>query len=188
MVETKSPAPLPKWLHPVLDSAPMLAFLAVALTTRDFQLATWFVVGGAALSLLISLILERRIRPLPAVTGAMALLFGGLSLALHRVDIIQMKMTIVDGCLGAALFIGLVLKKNPLKAIIGSAFHLSDRHWNILALRYGLFFWGCALANEVVRRTQSAHVWAEFRVAIIVITVLFAVSQAPFLMKHSQQP
>ena len=40
----------------------------------------------------------------------MALVFGGLSLALHRSDLLQMKMSIVDGALGAALFGGLALR------------------------------------------------------------------------------
>ena len=47
--------------------------------------------------------------------------FGGLSIALHRNDLLQMKMSIVDGALGAALFGGLALKKNPqISALIGS--------------------------------------------------------------------
>ena len=55
-----------------------------------------------------------------------------------------MKMTIVDGLLGAALFIGLAMGKNPLKALLGSAFELPDRAWKVLAIRYGLFWWACA--------------------------------------------
>ena len=50
--------------------------------------------------------------------GGLALLFGGASLLFHRNDIIQMKMTIVDGLLGAALFIGLAMGKNPLKSVV----------------------------------------------------------------------
>ena len=186
MADTRSKTIVPFWLHPVLDGAPVICFLAVALITRNLQLATWFVVGGAALSLLVSLVIERRVRPLPTVTGALALIFGGLSLALHRNDIIQMKMTIVDGLLGAALLVGLALKKNPLKAVLGQAVRLGDRHWNTLAVRYGLFFWACAVANEIVRRTQSDYVWTKFRIAVIVLTVVFALSQMPFLMKHAE--
>ena len=176
------------WLRYAIDGAPAVAFLVVLLATRDFRLATWFVVGGSALALAAGLIIERRLAPLPAVTGAMALVFGGLSLALHRADILQMKMTIVDGLLGAALFGGLLLKKNPLKAILGGAFHLPDRAWGVLAIRYGLFWWACAVANEVVRRTQTAETWAVFRVAVLVIAVVFAAAQVPFLIKHSRAP
>ncbi len=176
----------PPWLRWTVDGAPAIAFLAVLLTTHDFRLATWFVVGGGVLSLAVSLVLERRVAPLPGVTCAMAIVFGGASLLLHRADILQMKMTIVDGLLGAALFVGLALGKNPLKALLGSAFHLADRAWAILAVRYGLFWWACALANEIVRRTQSQETWGYFRVAALVAAVVFALAQTPFLLKHSR--
>ena len=178
----------PAWLRYAIDGAPAVVFLIVLLATHDFRLATWFVVGGAAVSLGVGLIVERRLAPLPAVTGALALVFGGLSLAMHRADILQMKMTIVDGILGAVLFGGLILKKNPLKAILGGAFRLPDRAWGVLAIRYGLFWWACAAANEFVRRTQTAETWAVFRVVVLVAAVAFAVAQMPFLIKHSLAP
>ncbi|MEO7027576.1 MAG: septation protein IspZ [Caulobacteraceae bacterium] len=175
-------------LRHIVDGAPAVVFLAVLLITRDFRLATWFVVGGAVLALIVSLTIERRVRPLPAITAAMALVFGGASLLLRRADILQMKMTIVDGLLGAALFGGLLLKRNPLKAILGGAFQLSDRAWMILAVRYGVFWWASALANEFIRRTQSQETWAAFRVAALVAAVVFALAQTPFLMKHNLPP
>ena len=184
MAKTKIPATVAL----VLDSVPALAFLGVLIVTRDFQLAAIFVVAGAALSLAVALIWERRVRPLPAVTGGLALVFGGASLIFHRADILQMKMTIVDTLLGGVLIAGVVMKKNPLKVILGHAFDLDDPHWNTLAMRYGLFFWACALANEFVRRTQTTHVWAEFRLLVFAATGLFALSQIPFLLKHGREP
>src|SRR5450631_299550 len=111
------PDPVKKttWLRWAIDGAPACAFLAVLLVTHDFRLATWWLVGAAALALIVGLVAERRFAPLPAVIGGTALVFGGLSLVLHRNDILQMKMTIVDAALGALLFGGLLVKKNPLK-------------------------------------------------------------------------
>ena len=174
------------WIRHAVDGFPAVAFLAVLLITRDFRLATWFVVIGSAVSLAVGLIVERRVAPLPAFSGGLALLFGGASLYLHRADILQMKMTIVDGILGALLFGGLAIGKNPLKALLGGAFDLSDTAWRTLAVRYGLFWWACAIANEVVRRTQTATVWGTFRVVVLVAAVVFALAQTPFLMKHNR--
>lgn len=173
-------------IRQVLDGAPAVLFLGVLLVTRNFPLATWFVVGGSAVALAAGFALERKIAPLPAFSGGLALVFGGASLLLHRADILQMKMTIVDGVLGAALFGGLALKKNPLKALLGGAFNMPDQAWKVLAVRYGLFWWACALANEVVRRTQSAETWAVFRVAVMGAAVLFALAQTPFMMRHAR--
>jgi intracellular septation protein len=183
MAERARPAP---WVRHVVDGAPAVAFLVVLLVTRNFQFATWFVVIGAVISLAVGLLVERRLAPLPAFSGVLALLFGGASLILHRADILQMKMTIVDAILGAVLLGGLAMGKNPLKALLGAAIELSDRAWRILAVRYALFFWACAVANEVVRRTQSATTWAAFRVVVIVAAIVFAVAQTPFILKHGR--
>ncbi len=42
------------------------------------------------------------------------------------------------------------------------------------------------MANEVVRRTQTAETWATFRVAVLVLAVVFALAQTPFLMKNGR--
>ena len=174
------------WVRMTVDGAPAVLFLIVLLATRNFALATWFVVGGSAFALALGLLVERRLAPLPAFSGTLGLVFGGASLVLHDPAILQMKMTIVDGILGAVLFGGLALGKNPLKALLGGAFDLPDRAWKVLAIRYGVFWWACAIANEVVRRTQSAETWGVFRVVVLVVAVVFALAQTPFLMKHNR--
>jgi len=176
----------PAWLRTVVDGAPAVAFLGVLLVAHDFRRATWALVIASAVALALNLAIERRLAPLPAASGGLALVFGGASLYFHRADLLQMKMTIVDGLLGTALFVGLAMGRNPLKAILGGAFTLSDAAWRKLAVRYGLFWWASAAANEWVRRTQTAEVWGAFRVAAIVVAVLFAVAQTPFLMKHGR--
>ncbi|MDE2356266.1 MAG: septation protein IspZ [Alphaproteobacteria bacterium] len=171
----------------IVDGAPAIAFVGAYVLTRDFRLATWCVVIGSALSLGLGLIVERRVAPLPAVSGALALIFGGLSLALKNNDFIKMKMTLVDGLLGAVLFAGLALGKNPLKAILGGAFSLPDHAWRTLTVRYAVFWWVCAAANEWVRRTQSDHTFVYFRGGVIVLAVIFAFAQTPFLLRHHVQ-
>ena len=166
------------------NAAPAVAFLATLLITHDFRMATWVLIALSAAALALGLILERRITPLPAFSGAMALVFGGLSLALHRNDLLQMKMTFVDGALGAALFGGLAMKRNPLKFVLGGAMKLPDQAWRVLTIRYALFFWASAIANEVVRRTQTAEVWASFRVVAVVAAVVFGAAQFPLLKKY----
>ena len=168
----------------IANAAPAIGFLATLLITHDFRNAPWALVGLSVVALALSLAVERCIAPIPAFSGGAALVFGGLSLALHRNDLLQMKMTIVDGCLGAALFGGLILKRNPLKMLLGSALTLPDPAWRVLTIRYGLFFWGSAMANEIVRRTQTPEIWATFRVIAIVAAVVFGIAQFPLLRKY----
>jgi len=125
--------------------------------TRDFRLATWFLVGGAALALAANLIVERRIAPLPAGDRRSGPGVRRAEPAVAPRDILQMKMTIVDGVLGAVLFVGVAAKKKPAqgrprRSLFSTRFRLAH-----LALRYGLFWWACAIANEIVRRTLTAE-------------------------------
>lgn len=174
----------PPWFRHLINGAPTLGLLIVLLVTHDFRKAAWVTMALSVIALAAGLAIERRIAPIPAFSGLMALLFGGLTLVLHRNDILQMKMTIVDTALGAILFGGLLLKKNPLKHLMGEAFSLPDEAWRGLMLRYGLFWWGCAAANEFVRRTQTTVIWAEFRVAAFVAAILFGAAQVFFLRKY----
>lgn len=176
----------PQWLRTAVDGAPAIAFLVVLLIRHDFRAATWVLVIASALALAVNLVVERKIAPLPAFSGGLALLFGTATLILHRNELVKMKMTIVDGLLGAALFIGLLMGRNPLKMLLGGALTLTDRAWKILAIRYGLFWWACAAANEWVRHAWSDADWAKFRVGVWVAAVLFAVAQTPFLMRHGR--
>ena len=68
---------------------------------------------------------------------------------------------------------------------MGDAFHLPDPVVRTLTLRYALFFFALAIANEVVWRTQSTLFWGVFKFpGVPLVIFLFAMSQAPLMMKH----
>ena len=175
----------PSWFAPVVDGGPGVLFIAVYLIARDFRIATLALMLAAAAAVLAMLVVERRFRPLPTVVAARAIGFGGASQLLRDPQILKMKMSIVDGILGAVLIGGVVIGKNPLKYVLHATFALPDKAWAHLAIRYGLFWWACAIANEVVRRTQSDHVWVLFRGGTLAAGLIFALAQTPFLLKHN---
>jgi len=166
------------------DAAPTVGLLIVVFTSGDLLKASWVSVVLSALALALGLAFERRIRPIPAFSGVMALVFGGLAIVLHRGDLLQMKMTIVDGCLAAVLFVGVVTKRNLLKMLLGGALTLPEDAWRMLTIRYGLFFLCSAIANEIVRHTQTPQIWGVFKGVALGASVLFGVAQVPFLRKY----
>jgi intracellular septation protein len=176
--------PVPNGVRWAVDGGPGLSFIVVYAATRDFRISTLVLVIAAVAALAVSLGFERRFRPLPTFTSATAILFGGVSLLLRSPEILKMKMSIVDGLFGAVLFGGIAIGRNPLKLLLGASFRLSDRAWAVLAIRYGAFWWASALANEVVRRTQSEQAWVIFRAGALVAGLVFALAQAPFLLRH----
>lgn len=166
-------------------SAPAASLIAY-LVTHDFEKATWWLVGFSILAIAVSALVERRFAPLPVIYGAMALVFGGLTLAFHDKIFVKMKPTFVDLALGSGMLIGLALGKSPIRLIVGENLKLTDAGWKTLTLRFGLFFLALALLNEVIWRTQPDHIWFLFRFpGALIISLLFAFTQMPMMIRDA---
>ncbi len=179
-----------KTVRGIVDYGGLVVFLAAYfLTGRDMVQATWALVGGSGLALLIGFVVERRVAPLPLISGGAALVFGTLTLVFHNAMFIKIKPTVMNLAFGLALFGGLILKKNPLKLLLGEAFVLPDRVWRSLTLNYGLFFFAVAGLNELVWRTQPDSTWVLFRFpGLLILSVIFSLTQVPMMMKHAAPP
>lgn len=185
-----------KWVRGVVDYGGLVAFVGaffvlkvgMGMESKDALVqATWALVGGSAVGLLVGLIFERRIAPFPLIAGGAALVAGGLTLAFHDVRFVKMKPTVMNLAFGVALLGGLVLRKNPLKALLGDAMKMPDEGWRKLTLNYGLFFLALAALNEAVWRTQPDDIWVVFRFpGLLVLSVLFSFAQVPLMMKYAK--
>ncbi len=152
--------------------------------TAALLTATWGLVVGSALALVVGLIAERRIAPLPLFAGLAALIFGGLALVFHDPRFVKIKPTAINIALAGIMLVGTMMGKNPLRALFAGALHLSPQGWRKLTIRYGIFFLVMAAANEGVWRTQPDSVWILFRFpGLQVLSLLFAVTQVPMMMR-----
>jgi intracellular septation protein len=132
---------------------------------------------------------QKRLSPMLLVTGAIVLVFGGLTLYLQDATFAYIKPTIVNCLFAAAIFGGLAVKRNVWKLLFQSAFDLPDRIWTILAVRWGFFYLFLAGLNEVIWRTQSETFWANFKVfGIMPSTFVFLLANLPITLKHMRQP
>lgn len=175
------------WVRGVVDYGAAVAFLVAILITKSAITATWALVAGAAVALVIGLVVERRLAPMPLIAGVAALIFGGLTLFFHDERFIKMKPTVLNVLFGLALLGGVALRKNPLKALLGSSLTLPDEAWRTLAIRYGLFFFGVAALNEAVWRTQTTVTWAWFRFpGLLIVNFLFVLTQMPLMMRYAK--
>ena len=190
MSEATPPGPagatkLPKWVHYVIDYGGLGAWLITLVITRNAVASSWVIVGASLLALLVGMIFERRVAPMPLVTAVLGLIFGGLTIFFHDERFIKVKPTILYTAFGLFLVTGALRGKNPLKVLMGDAFHLPDPVVRTLTLRYALFFFCLAVLNEAVWRTQTTVVWGFFKFpGMLILIFLFAMSQAPLMMKH----
>ncbi|WMS42904.1 septation protein A [Acuticoccus sp. MNP-M23] len=156
------------------DQVPIMA------ATCAFMVAT-------VISLSVSLAVYRRVPIMPLVSGAIVILFGGLTLYLQNDTFIKMKPTIVNLIFAAALLGGLFIFKRPLLGLVfDSVFKLDAEGWWKLSLRWGLFFLVLAALNEIVWRNFSTDTWVAFKVfGTMPLTVLFTLTQLPLLQRHA---
>jgi intracellular septation protein len=184
------PAPTKKpnlAIRAAVDYAGPLAFLVGYFVTHDFLKATWALVAASAAALVAGFALERRVAPMPLITGGAALVFGLLTLVFHNPAFVKIKPTAINLGLGAALLVGLKLGKNPLKFLMGDALHLSEAGWRKLTLRYGVFFLCVAVLNELVWRTQPDAVWVVFRMpGLPLLALIFSATQVPGMLKDAK--
>lgn len=177
-----------KWLRYVVDYSAIVVFAAVYfLSGKDFMKATAAIVIASVAAILVGLIVERRIAWLPLFSGGMAALFGGLTLVFHDTRILKIKPTVVYLVLAGLLFGGVLLKRNPLKLLLGEALVLPDEVWRKLTVRFGFLYVVLAMVNIVVWRTQTEETWVLFKTfGLEVMTVLFTLTQVPLLMKYME--
>ena len=186
-----SDAPLPKndahWLRAAVDFGALLAFGVAYALTHDLLKATWAIVAGSAAALIVGLVVEKRLAPLPLIVGLFALVFGGLTLVTHDTVYLKIEGSFLYVALGLGLLAGNFMGMNPLKELLGSAFHMPLPAWRTLTFRYALFFLALGLANETVRRLGADSLYAKWKMVKFAASLLFSLAQAPFLLKHVQE-
>jgi intracellular septation protein len=83
------------------------------------------------------------------------------------------------------LIVGLVFDRLFIKVVLGQTLRLNDAAWRTLTWRWASFFVALAILNEIVWRNVSTNTWVAFKVwAILPLTVVFAMAQAPFIARH----
>jgi len=175
-------------MHPLLkltlDLGPLVIFFLGNLYLGIFAATGMFMVA-TAISLSVTYAIERKLSPMPIVTGIVVMVFGGLTLWLNDELFIKLKPTIVNSIFATILFGGLATGRLFVKFLFDHAFHLSDPAWRTFTIRWGCFFIFLALLNEAVWRNSSTDFWVAFKVwGVFPLTLLFAISQTPFLLKH----
>ena len=136
------------------------------------------------ISVSISFVLERKLPIMPVVTAGVVLVFGGLTIYLQDELFIKLKPTIVNTLFGLTILVGLKMRRNFIKILLGTVMQLNDEGWNRLAIRWAGFFFLLAVLNEIVWRNFSTDTWVAFKVfGIMPLTVLFSIAQVPLITK-----
>lgn len=147
--------------------------------------ATAVLIPAVIIALIVSYLRTKRLPTMPLITAVLVVVFGALTLYFQDPRFIKMKPTILYAAFGAALVGGLMFNKPILRIILDNAMPLTERGWQILTLRWAIFFFALAIVNELVWRTQSTNIWVAFKFpGTVIIIFLFTISQVPFMLRH----
>lgn len=192
MEHTKPPRPAPGPLFRLaVDFGPLLTFFAVNAFAEGPQIqrvltSTVAFMLATAAAMIVSRWKAGHISPMLWMSGALVLVFGGLTLWFHSETFIKVKPTIVYLMFAAILTFGLVTGRPLLKQLLEAAYPgLTERGWMLLTRNWALFFAGMAVLNEAVWRTQTWDFWVGYKLwGAMPLTVVFAMANIPMLMKH----
>jgi intracellular septation protein len=186
-VTAGSPAKAEKpGLRLAIDLGPLLVYFGAFWITRDVVAATAIFMVATIAAIAVSWLTTRRISAMLGFSGAMVLVFGGLTVWLGDATFIKMKPTIYYLMVAAILAFGLFTGRQLLKMVLGQAYPgLSDRGWTKLTRNWAVFFVAMAIANEIVWRSTSTQFWLGYKLwGAMPATVLFALANIPMLMRN----
>ncbi len=175
-------------IHPalklVLELGPLVLFF-IANSRWGIFAATAAFMAAAIVAFAVSYGLTRRVPLMALISTVVVIVFGGLTLVLHDALFIKLKPTIIYTLFGTILLGGLAAGKPLLAVVFDQMFHLTEEGWRKLTLRWALFFFALAIANEIVWRTQSTDFWVAFKVfGVMPLTLVFAALQYPLLTRY----
>lgn len=173
----------PGWVKPVIEYGPVVLFF-ISYKAWGLMPATAVLVIASVIAVAVGFALSRRMAWAPVVTTAIVVVFGGLTLIFKDETFVKMKPTIVEGLFAVTLWTGLLLKRPLLQHVMGQGLRLDQAGWRKLEFRFALFCAALAVLNEIVWRTQSTDTWVNFKLSLIVLTMLFMATQLPMIRKH----
>ena len=133
---------------------------AAAYLGGKFYLATAALMAAVCLQLLLMTILRKPVEKELWLVALMVLVFGGASLLLRDEFWLKIKTTAVYWIFAAAFLIAdIKFGKNPMRALLSSAFSASDGAWRRLTLALSSFFALLGAANLIVLSLVSTDRW-----------------------------
>ena len=165
-----------------MDRVGALVIAKVIVATAAFIVAT-------AVAMIVSQAKLGRVSPMLWISGALVVVFGGLTIYFHDPRFIQMKPTFVYAIFAGVLGVGMLTGRPLLQGLLGAAYPgLTAAGWQKLTRNWAVFFVAMACLNEAVWRSTSWNFWVGFKLwGAIPLTLLFAMANIPMLMRHGLQ-
>jgi intracellular septation protein len=147
---------------------------------------TWALIIATIASLVVSLWVLGRPPIMPFIAGAVSITFGTLTLLTDNPMWVQIKVTLFNSLVAAALWFGQRTGHDFFRFVFGKTFHYTDEGWHKLTRNVALFFLATAILNEAVRLSfddfemlalnhmfTGIDIWILFKIFIVMPATAF---------------
>ena len=171
-----------------LDFLPLAVFFAVY-KLYDIFAATKALIVVTAVVLIYSWIRYRKVEKMALITFVLVAVFGGLTIALHDVEFIKWKVTVIYALFAAALLFSQWFMKKPLiQSMLGKELTLPQVVWSRLNIAWAIFFILCGLANIYIAFWLPQDIWVNFKVfGLTALTLIFTLLSGVYIYRHMPQ-
>jgi intracellular septation protein len=167
----------------LFDFLPVIAFFVSYKVTGNMFVATGVIIVAVILQTAFQWFRHRKVSSMALISGALVLVFGGLTLLIHDKAFIQWKVTVVNW-LFALAFLGSRFfgDKLLIERIMGDNVQLEAALWQRLNWAWIVFFTALGAINLYVAYNFSEATWVNFKLfGMLGLTVVFALAQAFWL-------
>lgn len=173
----------------LFDFFPFILFY-IAYVKWGIYAATATAIGASAVQIVVTLLAGRKVQASQWVSMVLIGVFGGLTLFLQNPIFVMWRSSIVNWLLAGVLLGSLVvLRKNPLKALLGAQMQMPDFAWRRLAWSMVGLFTVMGVLNIVIAKNFSEAAWVNYKTfGSPVITFLFFMGVILLLSRHMTLP
>lgn len=179
----KSPELAASWMGSLLGFVPDDIKLAPIL------LATVVVIAATVAQIIWVHLRHGKVDKMLWVSLVLVVVFGGLTLAFQNEAFIKWKPTILYWVFaGSMIFSAFILKKNPIKAMLGEQLTLPEPVWGKVNLSWIAFFLFMGALNLFVAFNFPTDTWVNFKLfGGMGLMLVFVLGQGMLLSKYVEE-
>ena len=166
----------------LFDFFPVIAFF-VAYKLAGIFVATGVIIVAVILQTAWQWFRHGKVSTMALISGALVLVFGGLTLWIHDEAFIKWKVSVVNWLFAAGFLLSHFIGEQPIiQRMLGANFTLDRSHWLKLSWMWIAFFLLVGAVNLYIARTFDTDVWAAFKLyGVLGLTLAFALLQGLWL-------
>ena len=188
------------WVKTALEMGPVILFfifysklknneyVLLGETYEGFIVATALFIPVLLIATAVLYFLTGKLSKMQVFTAVLVVVFGGLGIWFNDEKFFKMKPTMIYLLFGGILGFGLFKGQSYLQVVMDGALPMSRDGWMILTKRFMYFFFGLALANEIIWRSLSTDIWVNFKTFGLPLAMfVFFITQAKVISKYSTE-